>query len=130
MFRFAIVSGIALFSVVAANAGQIQIGGANGLTPSTVSTAGCLSGAGCTEQGFVATLFQSAPVSPQVSGTLPAPAGEGGSGVNFSLISNGPGNNFWDLPTGTAGTSLTIPIGIFGVTDVWTMINDIESTSS
>jgi hypothetical protein len=58
------------------------------------------------------------------------PNGDGpGSPVTFSDI-NGGGGNFWDLPTGSATSTLTVPIGLYGVTDVWTMINDIESAES
>jgi hypothetical protein len=132
MFRIAIVSGIALFTVVAANAGQIQIGGANGLTASTVTGAGCSTGGPCTEQGYVPVMFQSAPVSPPVApaaGTLVDALGDGGSGVTFSKLNDT--GNFWDLPTSTVSASLlTVPIGVFGVTDVWTMINDIEATKA
>ena len=129
MFRFAIVSGITLFTVIAANAGQIQIGGANGLTSSTVTGGGCSPGGPCTEQGYVPVMFEHAPVSAPVGpGTLVDPLGDGGSGVTFSKINDT--GNFWDIPTGTAGATLTIPIGVFGVTDVWTMINDIEATNA
>jgi hypothetical protein len=132
MFRIAIVSGIALFSVVAANAGQIQIGGANGLTSSTVTGAGCSTGGPCTEQGYVPVMFQGAPVSPPVGpGNLVDTNGDGvGDPVTFSLINDGAGKNFWDLPTGTTTSTLTIPVGVFGVTDVWTMINDIEASNT
>lgn len=131
MFRIAIVSGISLFSFVAANAGQIQIGGPNGLTTSTVTGAGCSTGGPCTEQGFVPVMFENAPVTPPVApaaGFLTDPLGDSGSGVKFSKLNDT--GNFWDLPTGTATSTLTIPIGIFGVTDVWTMINDIEGTAA
>jgi len=133
MFRIAIVSGITLFSFVAANAGQIQIGGANGLTTSTVTGAGCSPGGPCSEQGYVPVMFQSAPVSPPsapAAGTLVDPLGDGGSGVTFSKLNDT--GNFWDLATASGGfpSTLTIPIGVFGVTDVWTMINDIESTNA
>jgi len=47
--------------------------------------------------------------------------------VTFSKLNDT--GNFWDLPTGTTTSTLTIPIGVFAVTDVWTMINDIESTA-
>jgi hypothetical protein len=127
MFRIAIVSGITLFSVVAATAGQIQIGsgvnGGNGLTSSAVS--GC-----CTEQGYVPVMFEGASVTPPTGpGNLTDNLGDGGSGVTFSLINDGAGKNFWDIPTGTGGATLTIPIGIYGVTDVWTMLNDLEGTN-
>jgi len=129
MFRIAIVSGIALFSVVAANAGQIQIGGANGLTSSTVTGAGCSSGGPCSEQGYVPVMFQGIAVTPPVGpGSLVDASGDGGSGVTFSKLNDT--GNFWDLPTGTSSSILTVPIGAFGVTDVWTMINDIEATKT
>jgi len=132
MFRIAIVSGIALFTVVAANAGQIQIGGANGLTASTVVGGGCSPGGPCTEQGYVPVMFEGKPVSPAVGpGSVVDPLGDSGSGVTFSNINDGAGKNFWDIATSSGGfpSTLTIPVGLFGVTDVWTMINDIESTN-
>jgi len=131
MFRIAIVSSITLFTVVAANAGQIQIGGVNGLTAGAVTGGACSAGGPCTLQGYVPVMFQNAPVAPPVAppaGTLIDAAGDSGSGVTFSKINGG--GNFWDLPTGTATSTLTIPIGVFAVTDVWTMINDIESTET
>jgi hypothetical protein len=128
MFRIAIVSGITLFSLVAANAGQIQIGGANGLTSSTVTGAGCSAGGPCTEKGYVPVLFESSPVTVTAGPTLTDAAGDGGSGVTFAKLNDT--GNFWDLPTGTTTSTLTIPIGVFDVTDVWTMINDIEGTKT
>jgi hypothetical protein len=128
MFRIAIVSGITLFSLVAANAGQIQIGQPNGLSSSMVTGGGCSTGGPCTEKGYVPVLFESAPVTVTGGATFFDAAGDGGSGVTFSKINDT--GNFWDLPTGTATSTVTIPIGVFDVTDVWTMINDIESTSS
>jgi len=132
MFRIAILSGITLFTVVAANAGQIQIGGANGLTSSTVTGGGCSTGGPCTEQGYVPVMFENAPVSPggaPPAGTYLDTLGDGGSGVTFSKLNDT--GNFWDLPTSTVGpASLTVPIGLFGVTDVWTMLNDIEATTA
>src|SRR5580658_6300344 len=109
MFRIAIVSGITLFSFVAANAGQIQIGGANGLTSSTVS--GCAPTT-CLEEGYIPALFP-ASVSPPVGpGTMTDPTGDSGSPVVFSDINGG--GNFWDIPTGMGGATLTIPIGLYG----------------
>ena len=128
MFRIAIVSGITLFSLVAANGGQIQIGQPNGLTSSMVTGAGCSAGGPCTEKGYVPVLFESAPVTVTAGSTFFDAAGDGGSGVTFDKINDT--GNFWDLPTGTASSILTIPIGVFGVTDVWTMINDIEGVNA
>jgi len=130
MFRIAIVSGIVLLSVVAANAGQIQIGGANGLTSAYVG-GGCTSGGPCTEQAFVPVMFEGAPVAPPTGpGTMTDPNGDGGNGVTFASINDGTGKNFWDLPTGTATSILTIPVGVYEVGDVWTMINDIEAVNN
>jgi hypothetical protein len=131
MFRIDIVSGIALFAVSAVNAGQIQIGsgvnGVNGLTSTAVTGAGCSPGGPCTEKGYVPVLFQNAPAGPSAGTTFVDSAGDGGSGVTFARINDGAGNNFWALPTGSAASTLTVPVGVFGVTDAWTMINDIES---
>jgi hypothetical protein len=134
MFRIAIVSGIALFSVVAANAGQIQIGsgvnGADGLTSAYIG-GGCTAGGPCTEQGYVPVMFAGAPVAPATGpGTFFDAHGDGGSGVTFAEINDGAGKNFWDLPTGSSTSVLTIPVGVYGVTDVWTMINDIEAVNN
>jgi len=76
-------------------------------------------------------MFQSAPVSPPSAppaGTLVDPLADSGSGVTFSKLNDT--GNFWDLPTGTSASLLTVPIGQYGVTDVWTMINDIEATKA
>ncbi len=125
MIRIAIVSGITLFSFAAANAGQIQIGGVNGLTSSVVTAVG-----GAAEAGFLPVLFENANITAPTAapGTFVDGAGDGGSGVTFSKINDT--GNFWDLPSGSAGAMVTIPIGLFGVTDVWTMINDIEATGT
>jgi PEP-CTERM motif len=128
MFRIAIVSGITLFAVVAANAGQIQIGGVNGLTSSVVTGAGCTQGGPCTEKSYVPVLFESAPVTVTGGATLVDNAADGGSGVTFSKINDT--GDFWALPISSPAAILTIPIGQFGVTDVWTMINDIEATKA
>jgi hypothetical protein len=76
-------------------------------------------------------MFEGAAVSPPTGpGTMVDNNADGGSGVTFSDINDGAGKNFWDLPTGSAASVLTIPIGIYGVTDVWTMINDIEAVNN
>jgi hypothetical protein len=129
MFRIAIVSSITFFASFAANAGQIQIGGASGLTSAMVNATGCTTA--CTQQGYVPVMFQGASVSSPgapPTGTFFDSAGDGGSGVSFSKL-NGQGS-FWAIPTGGSTSSLVVPIGLLGVTDVWTMLNDIESTAS
>jgi hypothetical protein len=76
-------------------------------------------------------MFENAPVTPSVGpGTIVDGAADGGSGVTFSEINDGSLKNFWDLPTGSTASILTIPIAQFGVTDVWTMLNTIEATKA
>lgn len=149
MSRIAIVSIFLLGSAVLASAGQIQVGGATGLKSVYITSGtGCAGGAGncvagsvgtATEQGYDNVLFSGATsnsgattplpystYSPTASnsGTITDSAADGGAGVTFSMINNGAGNNFWDLPSSGNG-SMTIPIGVFGVTDVWTMLNTV-----
>jgi len=136
MFRFTNLAILGLGSVLAANAGQIQIGGVNGLTSSTVN-AGVGSAGAYTEQNYDTVLFSGA----TESSVAPTPytgynTGSGGTltdstnHVTFSMI-NQTGNaadNFWGgTQSGCSAAcvtpTITVPIGLFDVTDVWTMIN-------
>ncbi len=142
MFRMTSASILALASVGLATAGQIQIGGTNGLTSSYVSS-GCSGGGPCvagsagtaTEQNYDNVLFSGA----LNGGTAPTPyagystssanAGtitDSTNGVTFSMVNDGTtggaSNNFWAIPS-SPSTTIVIPIGVFGVTDVWTMLN-------
>jgi hypothetical protein len=136
MFRIATGSILVLASVGVAGAGQIQLGGANGLTSSYIA-GGCSGtppcGAGslgslsaATEGSYDGVLFSGA----NNGGTAPSPPSgtvtDPTSFVTFSLINDGVGNNVWSLPdiVGSTANTMTIPVGVFGVTDVWTMIND------
>jgi hypothetical protein len=158
MYRINTLAAVALCSVVAASAGQIQIGGVNGLStayitaPNTIAgqnTTGCAGGGTCvtgsagayTEQNYDNVLFAGA----TNSGTPPTPYGtynqttaaqgsltDSASNIKFSMIddgtSSGASNNFWQgAQAGCTGAcaspAITIPIGIFGVTDVWALLN-------
>lgn len=108
---------------------------------------------GSNERGYDARLFQAAangatPVNPTVdyaTGTYVAtPAAQtnatihdSANNVTFSMIDDGCGgiggtcngtlaaNNFWEIGTTGNSQSLTIPVGIFDVNDVYTMLNNI-----
>jgi PEP-CTERM motif len=132
MSRIAIISLLALASTIVASAGQIEIGGANGLT-STYVTSGCAgatcvagSTGGATEQNYDTVLFQG------LTGTNPAAGGtihDSADNVTFAMMNGGGSSNFWDLPQ-SGNNEITVPIGLYGVTDVWTMINDVLAGDS
>jgi hypothetical protein len=153
MYRFNLAS-VLVFGVVAtANAGQIQIGGTNGITSSYISTncaiANCLnapaatgisiaSGGNATEINYNTTLFngaQNSSVSPSVPATLTdtsaaAVAAAGAGGVKFNLINDASNisANAWNVEgspsVGPAdGQVLDIPVNVLGATSVWTMLN-------
>lgn len=127
-------------------AGQIQIGGTNGLTNSYVnsSTTSSCTGAsdtvslahgftncatvgtqtGVAEKNYVATLFQNATgVASPTNSTFNGSVG----GVTFSRINGDTipagSADYWATGT-TATASIVIPVGIYGVDKVWTMLND------
>jgi len=144
MFRIITVGTLALGSVVLATAGQIEIGqvagGVNeGLTSSYVTTTG---GAQTTEQNYDTVLFAGANVSSPPYATYNQTAGEAGTitdstnNVKFAMIDDGVSgstsnsNNFWQMTESgcSAGLGCTMPsvtsnVGVFGVTDVWTLLN-------
>jgi len=154
MFRLTIVSTLGLVAVVAANAGSIEIGGASGLTNSYLTTAGgganCAAGAGLCitgstggfgEQNYDNVLFAGA-----TNGTAPVPfsgytqntgIGSGltatsatnatsAGGVTFAMVSDGlnsgSSRNFWES---NGNETITVPIGVFDVTDVATMLQNV-----
>jgi hypothetical protein len=158
MYRVTTLAAVALCSVMVASAGQIQIGGANGLStayitaPNTITgqnTTGCAGGGTCangsvgayTEQNYDNVFFDGA----TNSGTPPTPyatysqtTGEQGTltdsvnNIKFSMIDDGSAggasNNFWQgTQSGCTSTCLnptiTIPIGVYGVTDVWALLS-------
>jgi hypothetical protein len=136
MFRIATSSILVLTSVGVACAGQIQIGGTNGLTSSYISsgcsgTPPCVAGSlgtlsAATEGSYDAVLFSGA----HNGATTPTPptgtVTDTTNFVTFSLINDGAGNNVWSLPdvVDPNPNTMTVPVGVFGVTDVYTMIND------
>jgi len=150
MYRFTIKIAITgLIALGAASAGQIQIGGTTGLTSSYITTAD--GGIGSTgtfnEQNYDTNLFFGA----QESGVAPTPytgynqtAGAVGTltdtvnNITFSMIDDGvattntsnygqasnvgQSNNVW-VSTSTGNDTITVPVGVFGATGVWTMLN-------
>jgi len=155
MFRLTIVSAFGLLAAVAANAASIEIGGASGLTNSYLTTAGgganCAAGAGACitgstggygEQNYDNVLFAgatngtAAPVPfsgyTQNTGTASgltatsATNSTSAGGVTFAMISDGlnSGNsrNLWES---NGNETITVPIGVFDVTDVATMLQNV-----
>ncbi len=134
-------------------AGQIQIGGTNGLTTTYMGTtatasAGCSANAatiaqagynGCVsslqatgigQRNYVATLFQNATGATSPSGTTFTDAANGN--VTFSRIqgdtvssTGGPiSADLW-APSGTPTTaSIFVPVGVYGVDKAWTMLQN------
>jgi len=158
MYRTIILAAVALFPVMVASAGQIQVGGVNGLStayitaPNTITgqnTTGCAGGGTCangsvggyTEQNYDNVLFAGATNSgtpPTPYGTYNQTTGEQGTltdsvnNIKFSMIDDGSAssasNNFWQgtqsgCSSACANTTITIPVGVYGVTDVWTLLN-------
>lgn len=153
MFRLTIVSAFGLVAAIAANAGSIEIGGASGLTNNYITQgagAVCAAGAGnCiagstggyTEQNYDNVLFAGA-----TNGTAPVPftgytqntgiasgkTATSAAGTTFAMIADGTNgnaasNNFWESP-GENGVTITVPIGIFDVTEVSTMLQNVWGT--
>jgi hypothetical protein len=46
------------------------------------------------------------------------------SGVTYAMINDGTNKNDWSIGTGTTLNTITIPVGVFNVTDIDTMLND------
>ena len=146
MHRQIAIITLGLAAVAGLNAGQIQIGsglnGTNGLTSvytvagqggiTASTTATQASGGTFGETTYAKTLYQNS----TLSSTAPTPGSQvTAGGVTFNLINDaisGP-PNFWAGTNDGAGvsgnpnpstTTITIPMGIFGVTNVYTMLND------
>jgi len=126
---------LSVMSIGTVWAGQIQVGGVNGLTAGTVSAS-----AGSAEKGYDPRLF----LALTNGSTSPVPytgyqqmAGAAGTftdsahGVTFSAINDGVGggnwsNNFWDIGVDSmTGSSLTVAVDLVGVQYVYTMLNEI-----
>lgn len=137
MIRLTLVSVSAILSVAVANAGNIEIGGVNGLTSSYI-TSGCAgttcvagSAGGFSEANYDIRLFQAAgagtftPYS-TYNGTA-AETGTLGTSPQFAMINDGlngasDSNNFW-YAGGT--TAIQVPIGLNAINSVSMMLNDI-----
>ncbi|HEX4278873.1 MAG TPA: PEP-CTERM sorting domain-containing protein [Bryobacteraceae bacterium] len=154
MFRVTVVSTIGLIGAVAANAGSVQIGGASGITANYINQgagAVCAAGAGnCVagsttgwvERNYDNILFSGAtsnsgattPVPftgyTQTGGTPSGMTATDTAGTTFAMLSdgvssNGNSQNYWGSNgTNQVPVSITIPIGISGVTDLWTMMDN------
>ena len=154
MFRITAVSFAAFFlAVAAAHAGTIQIGGASGLTQNYITQGAgstCAAGAGNCVTGsttgwvernynnilFAGATNNSGATTPSAftgyvqSGGEPSglTASDLAGSTTFAMLSDGvainnSSNNFWGS-SGTGVASITVPIGIFGVTDLWTMMDN------
>jgi len=137
MFRQIAAFTIGLVGIANLNAGQIQIGGANGLTSGTVTattTATQSSGGKFGEQTWSNGGFTQGATGV----TVPAapPSSLTAHGITFAMINDSggqAGDNLWSGTNDIAGTSgnpnpvtttFTLPMGIFGVSNVYTMLND------
>jgi len=143
---------LGLLSVVAGYAGTIEIGGPSGLTANYINQgagAVCAAGAGnCVagsttgyvERNYDSILFSGA--TNNSGATTPVPftgytqtGGEASGltatgGATFAMLSDGQAvsgvsNNYWGSNgINGASDSIVVPIGVFGATDVWTMLDN------
>ena len=126
----------------------------SGTTTSCVGYA--LTGASCivpgsasgNERNYDASLFQAVNTGTAGSPAMATPysgystsqgaQGAGGTitdgSVTFDMLSDGTfgtttpnSKDYWGDPS--AGTTMTIPVGVLGVTDVWTMLNNLYGTA-
>lgn len=150
MVRITAVSVFCFLVAGVANAGSVQLGGTSGLTSNYISQgsgAVCAAGAGnCvagstsgfTEANFQTTLFSGANNTGVFTGytqTGVVASGDtlGGSGrPTFAMIAGDnisdsksatDSANFWGS-TNTGTSSIVVPVGIFDVSDVWTMLQN------
>jgi hypothetical protein len=121
MVRLTVAASIALTLVATANAGQIQIGGATGLNAAYIGSGG----GGFTEQSYQTVLFSSATGNSPVAATQT----DSTNHVTFNLDSDGAsGGNSTEFWQGNSGATpnrneITVPVNVYGVTDVWTLLN-------
>jgi PEP-CTERM motif len=142
--------GIAALTSLQAGTIQTELGGTHGLTNAYVTgncggtcVTGSLTGTTLpTEVNYDSTVFSGAKngsvaPTPYVGygtgsgGTLTDAAGDGGSGVTFAMINDtSSSSNAWFMPSAQASSSaVTIPVGILGVTDIWTLTNTMEAAA-
>lgn len=138
MFRnFALIA-VGLAGIANLNASYIQIGGNTGLTSSNVT------GSTFVEAAYAGTNFQGTTPTGSNGSVLCAgatigtctsqansatPMGEPsnefatGNGVTFALINESTNLGVWAAPN-TGTNSMTVTLNIFGVTNVYTLLND------
>lgn len=116
-------------AVCAAGAGNCVSGSTTGWAErnyNNILFAGATSNSGATSPSAF-TGYQ------QIGGEAPGLTATDGSGTNFAMLSDGtmtgvdtgPSNNYWESTiTGGASASIVVPIGLYGVSDVWTMLNN------
>jgi len=146
--QIAIITATGLAALVSLNAGQVQIGQTIGGVNDGLTTAWALSGCvaangpswnGCANtsaqtlnttnvpslKNYDTNLFSSVSSGSVYSGYPSGPGTMGNANVTFAMIDDStvPNQNYWALQN--TSTPLTIPIGIFGVQNVWTMLNDV-----
>lgn len=143
MFRHIAVISVGLAAIINLNAGQIQIGQGNlGLT-NTWMTSGVGSVGTATLANYDATLFSGATnggTAPKpftgysnTAGTAATPGSTitGSNGITFDMISDTatPSDaDYWNLLGNTP--TVVIPVGVFGVKQVWTMLNDATGVNA
>lgn len=134
-FHFVILAGLA--SSVLAHSGQIQIGGVNGLTAAYIA-GGSGSTTGWVERNYTNALFENATITPAAGQTNALPLQTGATagvnsmtdanGIVFSMLNDGNlngtlTNNAWT--SNTSGVhSITVPVNVFGVQNVYIMLDD------
>jgi hypothetical protein len=133
MHRFSLVILACLAGSFAANAGQIQIGGTNGLT------AAYLGATTWSERNYTASMFENATVAPAGGQTnvLPLQTGATGAGastmtdangISFSMVNDGSStnstNNVW-LSSTSGVLSITVPVNVAAVQNVYVMLDDL-----
>jgi len=161
-FRISIVAVLALGSAMVVSAGQIQVGGVNGLTTAYVGAGNC-AGACNDQYNYDDVLFNgltngvtppqpyttysttAANVGTITDGNSNATTADGPGGVTFAMINDGlntnqcqggcqTSNNYWTLggfsANGGGNQTIKIPVGIYGVTDVWTMLNTVSAAAA
>lgn len=154
MLRIVLVSTIGLLGAVIANAGSVQIGGPNGITSNYIlqgagavcaaGTGNCVTGSttGWVERNYDNILFSGATNNSGATSPVPftgytqnggTPSGSTATdtaGTTYSMLSdgsNGSGSslNYWGSNgTNQVPVSMVVPIGLYNVTDLWTMMDN------
>ncbi len=132
--KYAVLAGLAI--VATANAGQIQIGGANGLTNAYVTGSGATGG--WSQRPYMSGLFSSVtnsgaglPTTTNTTGALAGPQTmTDARGIVFSMINDGPValnstyNYIWASQNGGAPGTINVPVNVSGTQAVYVMLSD------